>query len=108
MAKEDFIRFVKSNPSLVDYVRKNNDSWQNLYEVYALYGEDDRVWRKYLNNRDSSIDELVSLIKNVNLESIRRVVDGLQKTISLVQQIGSKEEYKQPYEKSPVYEDLDD
>lgn len=108
MSKEDFIRFVKANPSLVDYVRKNNDRWQNLYEVYSLYGEDERVWKKYLDNRDSSIDELVSLIKNVNLESVRKVVDGLQKTISLVQQIGSKENYKQPYEKSPVFGDLDD
>ncbi len=108
MAKEDFIRFVKSNPNLIDYVRKNNDSWQNLYEIYTLYGEDELAWNKYLNSRDNSIDELVSLIKKVNLESVKKVVDGLQKTISLVQQIGTNEEYKQPYEKSPVFGDLDD
>ncbi len=107
MSKEDFINFVKANPNLVDYVKKNDASWQSLYEIYALYGEDETVWNKYLNNKEKSINELVSLIKGVNLESVRKVVDGLQKTISLIQEIGGKETIT-PYEKSPVYEDLDD
>ncbi len=105
--KDNFIKFVKNNPSLVDYVRKNNVSWQSLYEVYSFYGEDKNIWNKYLNNKDSSIDELVNMIRSVNLESIRKVVDGLQKTLSLVQDIGGKNE-EVKYEKRPVYEDLDD
>lgn len=108
MSKENFIKFVKANPSLVDYVKNNNSSWQDLYEIYSLYGEDESVWNRYLSDRDSSVNELVSLIKSVNLESVRKVVDGLQKTISLVQEIGSKEENTKTYERSPVYEDLDD
>lgn len=108
MSKENFIRFVKANPSLVDYVKKNNSTWQNLYEVYELYGEDESVWSKYLSTKDSSISELVTLIKSVNLESVRKVVDGLQRTISLVQEIGGKEDIVKPYERSPIYEDLDD
>jgi len=108
MSKENFIRFVKANPNLVDYVKKNNTSWQSLYEVYSLYGEDDAVWNKYLNNRDNSINELVNIIRSVNLESVRKVVDGLQKTISLVQEIGGNKTEQENYQKSPTYEDLDD
>lgn len=109
MSKERFIRFVKANPDLVDYVRKNNASWQSLYETYALYGEDETVWNKYLNSRDTSINELINLIKSVNLESVRKVVDGLQRTITLVQEIGGpKETVQEEYQRSPVYEDLDD
>ena len=110
MSKESFIRFVKANPGLVDYIRKNNSSWQSLYEIYSLYGEDENVWNRYLNNNNSSVNELVSLIRSVNLESVRKVVDGLQKTISLVQEIGGNhnDNNVKPYERSPVYEDLDD
>lgn len=109
VTKDNFIKFVKINPGLVDYVKKNNVSWQSLYEVYSLYGEDESVWSRYLNDRDSSINELVNLIKGVNLESVRKVVDGLQRTISLVQEIGgTKSEVEEPYQKSPSYEDLDD
>ena len=108
MSKESFIKFVKANPNLVDYVKKNNTSWQSLYEVYSIYGEDDTVWNKYLNNRDNSINELVNIIRSVNLESVRKVVDGLQKTISLVQEIGGNKVPQENYQKSPTYEDLDD
>ncbi|MBO5375266.1 MAG: hypothetical protein J6A52_00265 [Bacilli bacterium] len=109
MSKEKFIKFVKANPNLVDYVRKNNASWQSLYETYALYGEDENVWNKYLNSKDTSINELVTIIKSINLESVRKVVDGLQKTITLVQEIGGpKETLQEEYQKSAVYEDLDD
>lgn len=104
--KDKFIMFVRNNPNLVDYVRKNNVSWQSLYEVYSLYGEDKNIWNKYLNNKDSSIEELVNMIKSVNLESVRKIVDSLQKTITLVQNISGNEE--STYEKRKVYEDLDD
>ena len=48
------------------------------------------------------------MIKNINLESVRKVVDGLQRTISLVQDISGKGETIEPYEKRQKYEDLDD
>ena len=111
MSKERFISFVKANPSLVDYVKKNGATWQSLYEVYSLYGEDQDVWSKYINSKENSINELVNLIKGINLESVRKVVDGLQRTISLVQEIGGNQGNRpnvEPYEKSSTYEDLDD
>lgn len=108
MSKERFIGFVKNNPALVDYVKKNNTSWQSLYEVYALYGENEEVWSKYLNSKENSVNELVGMIKSINLESVRKVVDGLQRTISLVQDISGKGETVEPYEKRQKYEDLDD
>lgn len=108
MSKEKFIEFVREHPKLVNYVKRSNSSWQNLYEIYVLYGEDSNVWNQYLNSKDSSINELVSLIKGINLESVRKVVDGLQKTVSLIQEIGGKNDLKEEYQRSPIYEDLDD
>jgi len=107
MSRDNFIKFVRLNPSLINYVKKNNVSWQSLYEIYALYGEDEKIWNNYLKSDDYSINELLSLIKNINLDAVKRVVEGLQKTISLIQDINGNN-IESNYEKMPVYEDLDD
>lgn len=107
MSRDSFIKFVRLNPSLINYVKKNNVSWQSLYEVFVLYGDDEKVWNNYLRNDDYSINELITIVKNINLDSVRRVVEGLQKTISLIQDINGSSE-STSYEKMPVYEDLDD
>ena len=98
--------FVKKNPSLATYVKNNNSSWQELYEIYSLYGEDNKVWDKYLNN--NNIDDLVKMIQKINLESVKRTVDSLQKAVSILQRIGGNKENTEQYEKTRKYEDLDD
>ncbi len=104
---ENFKRFIKANPKLINYVRNNNTSWQELYEIYVLYGEDKNIWEKYIIDKDKSIDELLKLIKNVNLESIKNTVEGLQKAISILQSI-TTQNVEQTYDKRRKYEDLDD
>ena len=37
--KEKFKNFVKLNPKLIDAVKNGNKTWQELYEIYTLYGE---------------------------------------------------------------------
>lgn len=106
--KENFKLFVKSNPKLIDYVKNGNGTWQELYEVYSLYGEDNDIWVKYINNKSNSIDELVKMIQKINLESIKNTVESLQKAITLLQSISNNQGKEAPYEKSRKYEDLDD
>lgn len=106
--KEKFRQFVKNNPKLIDYVKNNNKSWQDLYEVYALYGEDESIWNNYLKDNKTGIDELVKLIQKVNLESVKNTVDGLEKAVSILQEIGKSNKEPEIYEKARKYEDLDD
>lgn len=106
--KEQFKRFVKNNPRLINYVKDNNCSWQSLYEVYSLYGEDKNVWNKYLNSKSSLIDDLLSIVKNINLEGIRKTTEGLQKVISIIQSIDSNNEEPEQYQKREEYYDIDD
>lgn len=105
---ENFKKFVKSNPNLINYVKNGNGTWQDLYEVYSLYGEDSKVWDKYINKESSNIDELIKMIQKVNLESVKTTIDSLQKAISILQSIGSHKENEEQYEKVRKYEDLDD
>ena len=55
MSKETFKRFVRSHPTLVKKVNEGNTSWQKLYEMYDLYGENHSIWNSYFN--DSNIGE---------------------------------------------------
>ena len=43
---DNFKDFVKRNPNLVTYVKKGQNTWQNFYELYDLYGEDNSIWNK--------------------------------------------------------------
>ena len=105
--KEKFKEFVKINPSLVDYVKNNNKSWQELYEIYSLYGEDKEVWNNYLKNNKTGIDELVKMIQKVNLDSIKTTIDSLQKAIGIIQSISNNKK-EEVYEKAKEFKDLDD
>ena len=105
--KEKFKEFVKSNPKLIDYVRNNNKSWQELYEIYVLYGEDSSIWNNYLNSNKTGLDELIKMIQGVNLESVKKTVDSIQKAITIIQSIGTTNK-SENYEKAREYEDLND
>lgn len=125
MAKEDFKRFVRSHPELVSYVNNGNMTWQRFYEMYDIYGENNSIWLKYQgtgdtsNNTlsstkttaatvgDTSIKDLFNMVKKIDLESVRRGAEGLQKAISLVQDFGSNRQTNN-YQARPLYKHLED
>lgn len=119
MSKETFKSFVRSYPELGNSVMDNKTSWQKLYELYELYGEDSNVWDKYIvrkdsslisnNSRESSFTELINMIKKVDLDSVQKGVSNLQKTIGLLQDIGIGSKAQEPvYEPRPLYKYFDD
>lgn len=94
--KEEFKNFVLNKPELIDYVEKNRTTWQKLYEVYDLYGENSEVWNKYKDNKllDSNIDlkNIINTFKNVNLDSLEENISSIQKVVGLVSEFTKKED----------------
>ena len=90
--KEAFKEFIKSKPSLLSYIRSNDNSIQKLYEVYDIYGEDDKVWDKYINADRSGVDlnNIKDIVKNIDVNSIKGHIDSAQKMIDIVKSISSK------------------
>ncbi len=99
--KEAFKNFVVKHPNLVNVVKNKTHSWQDLFEVYDLYGEDENLWNKYLSNseintsatddKSSSIESLTRLFKNVNIDNVQKYIDTAQKAIGVIQELtGSK------------------
>ena len=120
MSKEDFKGFVRKNPILAKRVNNNEVTWQKLYEMYNLYGEDNNVWNDYLEKKDDvkkvtvtnqkAFNELVNMVKNVDLEKGRHGIEGVKKTISLVQDrgLGGSNNNQSTYQARPLYQHLDD
>lgn len=87
---DNFKKFVSKNPGFIDYVKKNNVSWQSIYELYDLYGEDDDVWSKYLTTEKTdslSIKGLFNTLKNINIDSLEENINSIQKAVGLVDEL---------------------
>lgn len=112
MSKESFKTFVHNHPELLTKITSKEMTFQKYYEIYDMYGEDQEVWRPYLSSSSTSPaskDDLVKMIKSLDLETIQKGIGGLQKALGIIQDlgIGSKKETK-PYEPRPMYQYFDD
>jgi len=127
MSKETFKRFVRSHPSLVSKVNEGTTTWQKLYEMYDLYGENHSVWNPYFNessiggqNRgtigsgntqstigDTSLKEIFNMIKSMDLDTVKKGVDGLQKAVALLQDLTTTKKESE-YQARPLYRHLED
>lgn len=93
--KEEFKAFVRTKPELISYVSKGEMSWQKFYEIWTLYGNDDKVWEKYKkeqevtsekkNNESFSFSSLIDSIKKVDMDSVQKGIGSMQKAIELLQ-----------------------
>lgn len=93
--KEEFKAFVRTKPELISYVSKGEMSWQKFYEIWTLYGNDDKVWEKYKkeqvvtsekkSNESFSFSSLIDSIKKVDMDSVQKGIGSMQKAIELLQ-----------------------
>ena len=90
MSKVEFKEFVRKNPGLISYVEKNETSWQKLYELYDLYGEDASVWEKYkgdvktnstTTNGNATFKDLLNMVKGIDLNTVQKGLNSLDKAI---------------------------
>lgn len=100
MSKENFLLFARNHPELAKEVLRGQASWQQLYELYEIYGENNKIWDSYLRNDIdlNSFKEVFNAIKKVDLESVQSTVNNIQKTIGMLQDIGigSKKNLSEP------------
>ena len=102
--KDEFKLFVKKHPELIDKVNKNETSWQKLFEIYSLYGEEDNVWNKYFNKESTSVNDIINMVKNVDLDSVQKNITNISKALGLVQSLITKDEInKDTYTPRPLY-----
>ena len=89
--KEEFKKFVRKNPNLVDYVRNNKMTWQQFYEIYDLYGENNSIWDSFKenktnnnnnnNNLKGTIKDFLDLFKGIDAKKVQSTLTSLSKAI---------------------------
>ena len=94
---DEFKNFVRNNPTLIRHIRSGEMSWQKFYEIYDLYGEEEDIWNDYLvikdeqdkeintnvGNSSFKLDDVVKMIKNMDVNKVQDSLTSLQKTLSL-------------------------
>ena len=116
---DGFKEFVKNNSFLISYVKNGDKSWQDMYEIYDLYGEDEDAWSKFLdvdNNKKEEhnkgyFDDLVRMAKNIDVDKVQEGITSLQKTLGLFGELfKNKDEGNKGHEYNPrpLYRRFDD
>lgn len=119
MSKESFKSFARNHTELANYVMNGKATWQRLYELYEIYGENSSIWRDYFSSGSTlesdistlpnNIKELVQNIKNIDLSSVQKGIANIQKALGVLQDIGlGQSGNPEPYEPRPIYQHFDD
>lgn len=121
MSKDSFKLFVRKHPELIKYVNNNQMTWQKFYDMYALYGEEDKeAWKDYFTAKSSGSssvkkefkwNDVIQYIKNVDMESVQKGISGIEKAISFIQDLGlvkNPVSYNDNYEPRPMYKRFED
>ncbi len=97
---DEFKVFVKSKPSLINFVNDGSMTWQKFYDMFNLFGGEDNVWRNYepkvvapsssteqasTSVSDYRLKDFAEMFKNMNMEKLQGNIKNLQKGISFIQ-----------------------
>ena len=116
MSKDSFKSFARLHPELATTVLKGNASWQQLYEIYEIYGENNNIWNNYFTTNTISenisastttIKDFVNSFKNLDMDSVQKGITNIQKTIGLLQDIGIGNKTNR-YDQEPIYKRFKD
>lgn len=118
---DEFKNFVKQHPTLIDYVQKDEMTWQKFYEIYDLYGEDNTAWNNYLNKKEKtdntnirsstpSWTDIVDIAKNIDVGKVQNGITSLQKALGLVSDLFVKDNKTSTntYTPRPLYRSFED
>ena len=110
MSKIEFKNFVKKNPNLIKIVETGEKTWQELYEIYDLYGESNDIWKEYINNSsNNNFKDIISLIKKIDLNTVQKGLNSLDKAIDAFKDIiPNKNASINNYEPRPTYKYFED
>lgn len=93
---EEFKEFLKTKPELIKYVENGQMTWQKFYEIFDIYGRDESVWQKYksvdraIPGVNEGISKITSIVKNMDMESIKSHINTAQKAIDFMADLTSK------------------
>ncbi|MCY9374929.1 MULTISPECIES: YlbD family protein [Bacillus] len=95
----DFKQFVKKHPKLIKEVRKEQRSWQDVYENWVLFGESDPIWDPYrepveaakavpeTEQKNDFVSKMVTAVKKMDVNQMNEQIDKMSQSISSLQNL---------------------
>ena len=85
---ENFKLFIRNNPKIYKSVMNKKTTWQELYELYDIYGENSEVWDDYIETEDGfNIKKIINNLKNINSETLENNIDNLERATKFLEDI---------------------
>ena len=107
----NFKEFVKKNPALTTFVNNNTMTWQKFYEMYDLYGENNDIWKDYLERTDTvkaiGLADVIAWIKNIDLDTLKENINNVQRVVGVLQDLGTKNT-STTYNPRPIFKHFED
>lgn len=98
--KEEFKIFARKHPELVSFVKDKSMTWQKFYEIYDIYGEDNKAWESYLNSNNNAtadtLNDFSNKLKNIDINSIQEHIKTAEKALGLISELTNKSESVSP------------
>ena len=88
--KDSFKVFARNHPELVTSVKNGDATWQKLYEIYDIYGENNEAWKNYFNKGTNTFG-ITDIMKNIDVKSIQKHINTAQKALDIVEELTGKE-----------------
>ncbi|WP_069838811.1 YlbD family protein [Bacillus sp. F56] len=109
----DFKQFVKKHPKLIKEVRKEQRSWQDVYENWVLFGEGDPIWDPYREPEEAAeavpetpqkndfVTKMVTAVKKMDVNQMNEQINKMSQSISSLQSLlntfsGNSQKQSQP------------
>ncbi|ASB60767.1 hypothetical protein SC22_13640 [Bacillus sp. A053] len=109
----DFKQFVKKHPKLIKEVRKEQRSWQDVYENWVLFGESDPIWDPYREPEEAAeavpetpqkndfVTKMVTAVKKMDVNQMNEQINKMSQSISSLQNLlntfsGNSQKQSQP------------
>lgn len=109
---EKFKEFIRDKEFLIDKVNNNETTWQNLFEIYDLYGENASIFKapkqesseyqEETNEQrndtgvgsESRVNNLLKAFEGVDVNKINENLEGVRKILSVLGEFTKKDDVK--------------
>lgn len=86
---DEFKAFLKTIPSIKEDVLNHRYTWQQIYEIYTMYGENDHFFDPY-KNHSGDFNGVLEIIKNVDLNALSSSLQSIEKVLGVVSNLIDK------------------
>lgn len=86
---KEFKAFLKTIPSIKEDVLNHRYTWQEIYEIYTMYGENDNFFKPYKEHPTEYMNVL-EIIKNIDLDALSSSLQSMEKVLEIVSNLLDK------------------